>query len=182
MVTIDTLPRDTGLTAEQIKLKLQYLKNHDEIEIFRGQVKLKPGKAAKKKVHWKTAQKMAREAAEAAKNGKTVKGALLAAGSVRPARAARAVLGDAAHGRTEGKARSRKLMSTRAQASADWLAKQNSGAKMKRKANGHAKMRRKVEIMGRKAAAYRKISNTTSVLPTSAMCGSVSVFARAGWN
>ena len=100
-VTIDTLPRDTGLTAEQIKLKLQYLKNHDEIEIFRGQVKLKPpkdGKAAKKKVHWKTAQKMAREAAEAAKppagkNGKTAKAAVRAAGSIRPARAARAVFG-----------------------------------------------------------------------------------------
>ncbi|MHC2582251.1 hypothetical protein ACVI1J_005572 [Bradyrhizobium diazoefficiens] len=100
-VTIETLPRDTGLTAEQIKLKLQYLKNHDEIEIFRGQVKLKPpkdGKAAKKKVHWKTAQKIAREAAEAAKppagkNGKPAKGALRAAGSIRPARAARAAFG-----------------------------------------------------------------------------------------
>ncbi|GAB9186007.1 hypothetical protein [Bradyrhizobium diazoefficiens] len=91
-VTIDTLPRDTGLTAEQIKLKLQYLKNHDEVEIFRGQAKLKPPKpreAAPKKLHWKTAQKMAREAAAAkeattparkdAKHGKTAKGALRAA-------------------------------------------------------------------------------------------------------
>ncbi|MCK1446097.1 hypothetical protein IVB34_23295 [Bradyrhizobium sp. 2] len=64
---IDTLPRDTGLKPEQIKLKLQYLKNHDEVEIFRGQVKLKPpkhGEAPPKKVHWKTAQKIAREEAE----------------------------------------------------------------------------------------------------------------------
>ncbi|MGX1163750.1 hypothetical protein AB7M16_000016 [Bradyrhizobium sp. USDA 372] len=67
--TIDTLPRDTGLTAEQIKLKLQYLKNRDEVEIFRGQVKLKPpkpGEAKPKKLHWKTARKMEREAAELA--------------------------------------------------------------------------------------------------------------------
>ncbi|MBR0741144.1 hypothetical protein JQ581_29855 [Bradyrhizobium liaoningense] len=67
--TIDTLPRDTGLTAEQIKLKLQYLKNHDEIEIFRGQAKLKPpkpGEAKRKKLHWKTARKMEREAADLA--------------------------------------------------------------------------------------------------------------------
>ncbi|MDA9539234.1 hypothetical protein ACM41_24345 [Bradyrhizobium sp. CCBAU 21362] len=91
-VTIDTLPRDTGLTAEQIKLKLQYLKNRDEVEIFRGQAKLKPPKpreAAPKKLHWKTVQKMAREAAAAketttpartdAKHGKTAKGALRAA-------------------------------------------------------------------------------------------------------
>ncbi|MCW2218749.1 hypothetical protein M2232_002281 [Bradyrhizobium japonicum] len=66
---IDTLPRDTGLKPEQIKLKLQYLKNHDEVEIFRGQVKLKPpkhGEAPPKKLHWKTAQKIAREEAERA--------------------------------------------------------------------------------------------------------------------
>ncbi|WP_340667831.1 hypothetical protein [Bradyrhizobium ottawaense] len=104
---IDTLPRDTGLTAGQIKLKLQYLKTHDEVEIFRGQVRLKPPKTSeppKKKLHWKTAQKLAREAAAAkdAKHGKTAKGALRAAGTVGPARAARAVFGDAAHGGAMG--------------------------------------------------------------------------------
>ncbi|MEY9235431.1 hypothetical protein ABIF78_007754 [Bradyrhizobium japonicum] len=63
-VSIDTLPRDTGLKPEQIKLKLQYLKNHDQIEMFRGQVKLKPAAAAAPpKIHWKTARKMAEAAA-----------------------------------------------------------------------------------------------------------------------
>ncbi|WP_445215447.1 hypothetical protein ACKWRH_23490 [Bradyrhizobium sp. Pa8] len=62
-VTIDTLPRDTGLKPEQIKLKLQYLKQHDLVELYRGQVRLKSPKAKpEKKVHWKTAQKAAREA------------------------------------------------------------------------------------------------------------------------
>lgn len=65
-ITIDTLPRDTGLTPEQIKLKLQYLKQHDLIELYRGQARLKPPKPRPaKKVHWKTAQ-AAREAAEQA--------------------------------------------------------------------------------------------------------------------
>jgi hypothetical protein len=65
-ITIDTLPRDTGLKPEQIKLKLQYLKNHDQVEIFRGQVRLKAVMATPKpaKIHWKTARKLA--AAEAA--------------------------------------------------------------------------------------------------------------------
>jgi hypothetical protein len=40
-VNIDTLPRDTGLKPEQIKLKLQYLRTHDEVELYRGQVRLK---------------------------------------------------------------------------------------------------------------------------------------------
>lgn len=65
--TIDTLPRDTGLKPEQIKMKLQYLKNHDQIEIFRGQVKLKAAAVAEKKMHWKTRAKLEREqAAQAA--------------------------------------------------------------------------------------------------------------------
>ncbi|QOZ68905.1 hypothetical protein [Bradyrhizobium arachidis] len=66
-VTIDTLPRDTGLKPEQIKLKLQYLKQHDLVEVYRGQVRLKPPKPKpEKKIHWKTAQKAARVAAEEA--------------------------------------------------------------------------------------------------------------------
>lgn len=40
-VGIATLPRDTGLSTEQIKLKLNYLKQHGQIEIFQGQVRLK---------------------------------------------------------------------------------------------------------------------------------------------
>ncbi|QIO34316.1 hypothetical protein [Bradyrhizobium sp. 1(2017)] len=62
-VTIDTLPRDTGLSAEQIKLKLQYLKSRDEVEIFRGQARLKAKPERPKRVHWKTAQKAAKDAA-----------------------------------------------------------------------------------------------------------------------
>lgn len=78
-VNIDTLPRDTGLKAEQIKLKLQYLKNHNEVEIFRGQVRLKPTTPKPKKIHWKTARKAAEEAAKPAakakpKNKKKVNG------------------------------------------------------------------------------------------------------------
>ena len=53
--TISALVRDTGLTPTQIKLKLHYLKSHDQIEIYRGEVRLKPAvpkpsgtKAAKK--------------------------------------------------------------------------------------------------------------------------------------
>ncbi|UEM11989.1 hypothetical protein J4G43_047370 [Bradyrhizobium barranii subsp. barranii] len=54
-ITISALVRDTGLTPTQIKLKLHYLKQHDQIEIYRGEVRLKPAvpkpsakKAAKK--------------------------------------------------------------------------------------------------------------------------------------
>ncbi|MET3995058.1 hypothetical protein ABID65_006724 [Bradyrhizobium sp. S3.9.2] len=65
-VNVDTLPRDTGLKPEQIKLKLQYLKNHDEVEIFRGQVRLKQTTPKPKKMHWKTARKAAADAAKLA--------------------------------------------------------------------------------------------------------------------
>lgn len=41
-VAISALVRDTGLTPTQIKLKLQYLKQHEQIESYRGEVRLKP--------------------------------------------------------------------------------------------------------------------------------------------
>ncbi|WP_439372896.1 hypothetical protein [Bradyrhizobium sp. DASA03120] len=41
-VSISALVRDTGLTPTQIKLKLHYLKTHSQIEIYRGEVRLKP--------------------------------------------------------------------------------------------------------------------------------------------
>ncbi|MGY8661747.1 hypothetical protein Q3C01_05180 [Bradyrhizobium sp. UFLA05-109] len=41
-IAISALVRDTGLTPTQIKLKLHYLKTHDQIEIYRGEVRLKP--------------------------------------------------------------------------------------------------------------------------------------------
>jgi hypothetical protein len=121
-VNIDTLPRDTGLKPEQIKLKLQYLKNHDQIEIFRGQVKLNAPKPEQqqqpKKVHWKTAQRLEREAAAKAAEHKTNGAAhpiaaktkekghneksLHPAGARSPARATRKFFGDATHGGTVG--------------------------------------------------------------------------------
>lgn len=62
-VSITTLPRDTGLTMAQIKTKLQTLKINGEVEFHQGQVRLKAMPERPKKVHWKTAQKAAREAA-----------------------------------------------------------------------------------------------------------------------
>src|SRR5262249_8770553 len=54
-VAISALVKDTGLSPTQIKLKLHYLRQHDQIEIYRGEVRLKPAvtkpsakKAAKK--------------------------------------------------------------------------------------------------------------------------------------
>lgn len=40
--TTSALVRDTGLSPAQIKLKLHYLKQHGQIEIYRGEVRLKP--------------------------------------------------------------------------------------------------------------------------------------------
>ncbi len=70
--SIDTLPRDTGLKPEQIKLKLQYLKNHGEVEIFRGQVRLKAAAPKPKRVHWRTARKAAEQAAALAAKTKKI--------------------------------------------------------------------------------------------------------------
>lgn len=46
-ISISALTRDTGLTPEQIKLKLHYLKTHEQVEIFRGEVRLKAAPAKK---------------------------------------------------------------------------------------------------------------------------------------
>ncbi|WP_063685492.1 hypothetical protein [Bradyrhizobium stylosanthis] len=57
-IAISALVRDTGLTPTQIKLKLHYLKQHDQIDIYRGEVRLKP--AATKPLAKRTAKKVAK--------------------------------------------------------------------------------------------------------------------------